>query len=99
MPGLEDMPIPANGTISKDFGSDTITAGNTENFPFDNLEGATIPDNGTLSDKKGGTYTEFADGADAATPQVGVKGLEQFAIPETGTTNTDFGDGTAGSNP
>lgn len=60
------------------------------------LEEMPIPDNGKITPP---THTELADGADAVTPQTGKKGLDTFAIPDNGKALTDFGDGTAGSNP
>jgi|APSaa5957512493_1039668.scaffolds.fasta_scaffold66853_3 hypothetical protein len=60
------------------------------------LEEMPIPNNGKITPP---THTELADGADAVTPQTGKKGLDTFAIPDTGKANTTFGDGTAGSNP
>ena len=85
MPGLEDMT-----SIHQQPKSENDSLGGDEG-----LDKIAIPPNGQI---EAPTFTELADGADAVTPQAGKKGLEEFAIPDNGLANTNFGDGTAGSN-
>ena len=83
MPGLEDRQVPEVPKNNDSLGGDL------------GLENTPIPPNGQIVPP---TFTELADGADAVTPQTGKKGLEEFAIPDNGKANKEFGDGTAGSN-
>jgi hypothetical protein len=86
MPGLEDM-TSIHAPVAN---SDNDSLGGDEG-----LDKISTPTSGVIETP---TFTELADGADAASPQVGKQGLDTFDIPTNGQALTSFGDGTAGSN-